>query len=588
MNNKKDKPLKLLLSWAEKDKYYLYASVLCSLISGISAMVPYVCIYRLIEVILKGNIDFSTVVDNLIIIVISIFIRYIAFALSVVLSHKGAYKTLFRVRCMVNNHLSKIPLGYLNEKGTGEIKKILNEDIEKLELFLAHHIPELVMYASGPIVIFIYLCNVNIKLALVSIIPIPLALLCQIFMFCGVGGLLDDMNKSLSDLNSTMMEYISGMRVIKAFNMESMSFNKYCKAIDEQHSVWKRMSKKMGVPFGIFVLVIECGLVAIAPVGGLMFLKGTISLTTFILFLFVGTLYLTELRPLLELGSNFVQVLGGVNKVKEILDIPVFKSHKKEFPKNHDISLKNVYFSYDGKNDVLKDVNINIKQGERIAIVGKSGNGKSTIVQLISRFYDVQKGEILIGGTNIKDIDYETLLENISIVFQKTFLTKGTVFENIAMGKDVSLEEVREAAKKAQIDDFIMNLPDKYDTLVGSYGSRFSGGQKQRIAIARAILKNSPILILDEATSAADPENQVEIDKAINNLCIGKTVIIVAHRLGIVKGCDRVAVVENNTIQNIGKHEDVLRENEYYKKSWNDYNKARNISYAIVGGDYDE
>lgn len=585
---KKENSIKLLLRWAEKDRYYLYASVLCCLISGICVMIPYICIYKVIEIILNGNINMQAIINNVIIISASMVIRYVTFGTSTALSHKGAYNTLFRVRCMVNNHLSKIPLGNLNERGTGEIKKILNEDIEKLELFLAHHIPELVLYATGPVAIFIYLCTVNLKLALVSIVPLPIAILCQAFMFCGVGELMGDMNKSLSALNSTMIEYISGMRIIKAFNMGSTSFNKYCEAIDGQHSVWKRMSKKMGVPFAVFVLVIECGLVILAPIGGLMFFNGNINLTTFILFLFVGTMYLTELRPLLELGSNFVQVLSAVDKVKEILDIPVFTSNQKEFPKNHDIDLNNVYFSYDGKNDVLKNVNIHIKNGERIAIVGKSGNGKSTIVQLISRFYDVKSGEILIGGRNIKDIDYETLLENISIVFQKTFLTKGTVFENIAMGKKASLQEVREAAKKAQIDDFIMNLPDKYDTLVGSYGSRFSGGQKQRIAIARAILKNSPILILDEATSAADPENQVEIDKAINNLCLNKTVIIVAHRLGIVNSCDRVAVVENNTIQSIGKHEDVLRENEYYRKSWDDYNKARNISYAIKGGDSNE
>lgn len=584
MSKKKQNPLKLLLRWAEGDKYYLYFSVLCAFISGICAIVPYLCIYNVIDIILNGNIYSMGIINNALIIGASIVIRYATFSVSGVMSHKGAYKTLFRVRCMVNNHLSKIPLGYLNERGTGEIKKILNEDIEKLELFLAHHIPELVMYASGPLAIFIYLCTVNLKLALITLIPFPVALCCQIFMFCGAGQLIDDMNSSLSALNSTMIEYISGMRLIKAYNMGSMSFKKYSKAIEDQHSVWKRMARKMGVPFSIYVVVIECGLILIAPFGGYMFLNGSITLSTFILFLFVGSLYLTELRPLLELGSNFMQVLNGVTKVKEILDIPVFNSGKKEFPSKHDITIKNVSFSYDGKYDVLKNVNINIKDGEKVAVVGRSGNGKSTIVQLISRFYDVTKGEILIGGKNIKDIDYETLLENISIVFQKTFLTRGSIYENIAMGKDTSLEKVRKAAKEAQIDDFIMSLPDGYNTLVGSYGSRFSGGQKQRIAIARAILKNSPILILDEATSAADPENQVEIDKAIHNLCVGKTVIIVAHRLGIVQTCDRVAVVENNTIQDVGIHENVLKKNEYYRKSWDDYNKARNISYVVEGG----
>ena len=233
---------------------------------------------------------------------------------------------------------------------------------------------------------------------------------------------------------------------------------------------------------------------------------------------------------------------------------------------------------------VLEHCNLHIDDGEKIGLVGCSGAGKSTIIELVSRFYDVQSGSVSIGGQNVIDIDYETLLQNVAIVFQKTFLTRDSVFENIRMGSNASLDEVREAAKKAQIDDFIMSLPDGYDTKVGSFGSRFSGGEKQRIAIARAILKNAPILILDEATSAADPENQVEIDKAIENLCKGKTVIIVAHRLGAIKICDRVAVVENHTITCCGTHEEVRKNNAYYRKAWSDYEQARAISYQLEGG----
>lgn len=581
---KEKHPICLLLKWGGKYKYYLFVSIFCALISGICSMIPYLGIFNIIESVYNGNCTKEIALHNALIIGLSIVVRYISFAFSGVLSHKGAYKTLFKVRCMVNEHMAKVPLGNLNERDTGEIKKVLNEDIEKLELFIAHHLPELVMYASGPVAIFIYLCTINFKLALISLIPIPIALICQFTMFKGMSSLMGEMNSSLSNLNSTMIEYINGMRLIKAYNMGSKSFKKYCDAIDSQYSVWKRATKKMGIPFAAFVIVIECGLIFLAPISGFMVMSNEITPTTFILFIFIGSLYLTELRPLLELGSNFSQVLNGVLKTKSLLDIPMFKGGSKEFPKNHDIEFRNVCFSYDGKKNVLQNVNLKIKDKEKLAMVGKSGNGKSTIIQLIARFYDVQQGEVLIGGKNVKDIDYETLLKNVSIVFQKTFLSKGSVLENIRMGMDATLEEVREAAKQAQIDDFIMSLPDGYNTLVGSYGSRFSGGQKQRIAIARAILKNAPILILDEATSAADPENQVEIDKAIYNLCKGKTVIIVAHRLGVVTQCDEVAVVENNTIECVGTHEEVLKENYYYNKSWNDYNKARNTSYVLKGG----
>ena len=210
------------------------------------------------------------------------------------------------------------------------------------------------------------------------------------------------------------------------------------------------------------------------------------------------------------------------------------------------------------------------------------------VKELISRFYDVQEGEVLIGGKNVKELNYDTILKNVAIVFQKTFLTRDSVLENIRMGSNATLEKVRTAAKEAQIDDFIMSLPDGYDTKVGSFGSRFSGGEKQRIAIARAILKNAPILILDEATSASDPENQMEIDKAIQNLCKGKTVIVVAHRLSALKMCERVAVVENHTITCVGTHEEVRKNNAYYRKAWEDYETARNITYQFEGGEQHE
>ena len=374
------------------------------------------------------------------------------------------------------------------------------------------------------------------------------------------------------------------MKLIKAYNMGSKSFKKYSDTIEEENKVWNEVSRKMGPPYTAYVLITECGMLLMVPIGGYWFLNGSITASVFLLFAFIGSLYLTELRPLQELGSNFAQVLKGINKTKEILDIPVYEGGV-SFPSNYSVSLKNVRFSYDGKKDVLNNCSLNIKNGEKIALVGKSGAGKSTIIELISRFYDVNSGSVSIGGINVKDINYEELLENVAIVFQKTFLTRDSVFENIRMGSKASLAEVRQAAKLAQIDDFIMKLPDGYDTKVGNFGARFSGGEKQRIAIARAILKNAPILILDEATSAADPENQVEIDKAISNLCIGKTVIIVAHRLGVVKMCDRVAVVENNTVTCFGTHDEVKKKNDYYSKSWKDYEKACSMSYELEGGE---
>ena len=575
--------ISLLLHWAGKDKYWLYLAILFSVISGLCTMVPYYGIYRLMEAGFQGNLTTNFVIQNALFIAVAMVIRFIFFGSSGVASHKGAYGALFKVRCMVVNHMAKVPLGALNERSTGNIKTVLNEDIEKLELFLAHNLPELVYYMIGPIAVFFYLLTVNIPLALVSLVPLIVAMITMAVLFRNMDEMMGRANKSIMSLNSIMIEYISGMKLIKAYNMGSKSFQKFSSAIQEENEVWTDLSKKMGPPYAVFVVIIECGMLVMVPLGGMFFLNGSITASIFLLFAYVGSLYLTEIRPLQELGSNFAEVLTGVVKVKEILDIPVYESHN-AFPVDHSIDLRDVSFSYDGKAMVLEHCNLHIDDGEKIGLVGCSGAGKSTIIELVSRFYDVQSGSVSIGGQNVKDIDYETLLQNVAIVFQKTFLTRDSVFENIRMGSNASLDEVREAAKKAQIDDFIMSLPDGYDTKVGSFGSRFSGGEKQRIAIARAILKNAPILILDEATSAADPENQVEIDKAIENLCKGKTVIIVAHRLGAIKICDRVAVVENHTITCCGTHEEVRKNNAYYRKAWSDYEQARAISYQLEGG----
>lgn len=579
MKQKNENPIGLLLSWAGKDKRYLVASVLCAFVSGLFVIGSYMGIYHLMDAVLSKTITLQILSQNILLIAITTVLRMVTMAASGVLSHKGAYGALFRVRCMITQHLSKVPLGALNEKSTGQMKTVLNEDIEKLELCLAHNIPELVAYLTGPVVIFSYLLTVNVPLALISLIPLPLAAVVMIQLFKGMMGSMETMNRSLGSFNSVMIEYVRGMRLIKAFNMGTTSFEKFSSAIHEENRVWNTLSRKMGPPFAIFTILLESGMVLLVPIGGLLFLKGSVSASVFLMFAYVGSLYLTELIPLQQLGTTFAEALNGVKKTKEILDLPVYGGIE-NFPQQYDVTLSHVSFSYDGKTEVLKNCNLSVKQGEKIALIGASGAGKSTIVQLISRFYDVQKGAVLIGGTDVRDICYEEILAHISIVFQKTFLTRDSVLENIRMGSDASLEEVRQAARRAQIDDFIMSLPDGYDTKVGSFGSRFSGGERQRIAIARAILKDAPILILDEATSAADPENQVEIDRAIDELCKNKTVFIVAHRLGAVRLCDRIAVVEQKTITHVGTHNEVLEKSDYYRRAWQNYQAARSMVYG--------
>lgn len=575
----------LLMEWAGYDRWYIYAAVLLALVSSISAIIPYFAFYQIIDAVVLKTCSFDFALKWAAVIIAATGVRVCCNLTASLSSHRGAYNTLFKVRCMVTEHMAKMPLGALSERSTGEIKYVMNESIEKLELFLAHNLPELVLYLAGPIAMFLYLLTVNVPLALVSILPLLLVVIVMLFMFMRFSKFMPQINEASGNLSGSINEYVNGMRMIKAYRMGAQSFRKYSSAIEEQHRMWGAVSRATGPLYAAYVVLLESGILFLVPLGGYFFVHGRITAGVLLLFAFVGTQYLTDIRPLQELASNLSYVLNGVAQVKEILDTPVFGGGK-PFPEKHDIEVTDVSFSYNGEKMVLEHCNLHIAHGERVAFVGESGAGKTTLVQLISRFYDVTGGSIRIGGVEVKDIDYEELLANISVVFQQSFLTRSTVFENIAMGNhNVTLPEVRAAAKEAQIDDFIMTLPEGYNTKVGSYGSRFSGGQKQRICIARAILKNAPILILDEATSAADPENQVEIDRAIENLCRGKTVVIVAHRLGIVQSCDRIAVVEKNGISRVGSFSDMKENNPYFAKAWQDYNAARNVRYQLKGGE---
>lgn len=573
------------MEWAGRDRWYIYAAIVLALISSISAVIPYYAFYRIMDAVVSETLSFDLALVWAAAILAATGVRVCCNLGASLSSHRGAYNTLFKVRCMVTEHMARMPLGALNERSTGEIKYVMNESIEKLELFLAHNLPELVLYMTGPVIMFLYLLTVNVPLALVSILPLAFVIIVMVVMFGRFLKFMPQVNAASGNLSGSINEYVNGMRLIKAYHMGAQSFKKYSSAIDEQHRMWGAISRATGPLYAAYVVLLECGILFLVPLGGYLFVHGSITAGVLLLFAFVGTQYLTDIRPLQELASNLSYVLNGVGQVKEILDTPVFGGGK-PFPKQHDMEVRDVSFEYIKDRPVLWHCNLHIAHGERVAFVGESGAGKTTLVQLLSRFYDVTEGSILIGGVDVKEIDYEELLQNISVVFQQSFLTRGSVFENIAMGNhEVTLKEVREAAKEAQIDDFIMSLPDGYDTRVGSYGTRFSGGQKQRICIARAILKNAPILILDEATSAADPENQVEIDRAIENLCRGKTVIIVAHRLGIVQSCDRIAVVEKNGISRVGSFSDMQKNSPYFARAWRDYNAARNIRYSLKGGE---
>ena len=585
MRERKANPVALVFRWAGRHRKYLVASVVCATLSGLMAAVPYLAVFDVMRTVYEGTVTARTITADVSILAAGIVVRFVLFALAGTLSHKGAYGALFDVRCRILERLSKAPLGEMDERSTGKIKTVLSDDVENLELLLAHNLPEAFMYGAGPVAIFAFLLFANVPLALATLVPAFAALAVLVSLFKVMSSIMGRANESLEDMNSVMVEYVSGMRTVKAFDMGSRSFKRFRKAVDEENAVWCEISRKIGPGFASYVIVIEAGLLIMVPAGALMLMNGAIDGATYLLFAFVGSLYLTEIRLLQSFSNKLSQVSASAERVQELLDVPVFGGGV-PFPAAASIRLDGVSFSYAGADapEVLHDVSLDVAAGERLAIVGASGSGKSTLIQLVGRFYDATSGSVSIGGVDVRDIDYGDLLAHVSVVFQKTFLTSGSILENIRMGSDATLEEVRAAARRAQADDFIQALPEGYDTRMGTLGGRLSGGERQRIAIARAILKDAPILIFDEATSAADPENQALIDQAIESLCEGKTVLVVAHRLDVVDGCDAVAVMEDGRITCVGAHDDVLGRSPYYRSAWAAWTRSRSMSYRVGTG----
>ena len=549
MKQKKENRITLLLQWAGEQKIWLLLAILLAMASGLCIIVPYIGIYRVMDAAFQHICTNELVVQTIMMIAVSVVLRFVLFGCSGVAAHKGAYGALFKVRCMVAEHLAKVPLGTLNERRTGDIKTVLNEDIEKLELFLAHNLPDLVCYMVGPVAIFIYLMTVNIPLALVSLLPLILAVVVMGVMFRNTDDLMNRANRSITTLNSVMIEYISGMKLIKAYNMGSKSFQKFSGAIQEENAMWNETSRRMGPPYATFVVLIECGMLLMVPLGGMFFLKGSLAASAFLLFVYVGSMYLTEIRPLQELGTNFANVLGAITKTKEILDVPVYEGGK-DFPKNYEIELKNVRFSYDGKTDVLQGVNLKIRDGERMALVGQSGAGKSTVVDILLGLLEPSTGHIYADSVDVKEPgNYRKWLKNIGYIPQMIFMLDDTIRKNVAFGvPEDKIDEDRlwEVLKEAQLDEFIKTLPEGLETGIGERGIRLSGGQRQRVAIARALIMDPELVVADEPIASLDVSIQAQIVNLFRHLQRehGFSFLFIAHDLSMVEFlCDRVGVM---------------------------------------------
>ena len=571
MNN-----LKFLLKLSGQHKIKLIIAALFSIISTTLSAIPYILVYRIILELFNDKIDYRNIQSLVFKAIFFIILGVAARILSGIFSHISAFNILYKIRIDLIEHMSGLNMGFFKKSMTGKLKKIINEDVEKLENFIAHQIPDLSSAFVTPLIFFGIMLYFNWKLSLVLFIPIILGILAQSGMFKNYMGKVDHFYKLVAKLNSTIMEYINAMNVMKAFNLTAKSFKDYRDNTQEYADYWVELTE-LAVPYySAFLCLVDTGMLFIIPIGGIMLLNSRITIPVYILFLLMSTIFLNSLKSLFELSQNLSFLLKGMEKIIEIFDEKEQASGNIKFPQNFSQGLKyeNITFAYN-KAKVINDFTLNIKAGTTTALVGPSGSGKTTIGLLAGRFWDTNEGKITIDGINIKDISYESLMDNVSFVFQDTFMLHDTIYENILMGKNYNRDEVENAAKKAQIHDFIMSLPDKYETKIGEGGIKLSGGEKQRISIARAILKNTPIVILDEVTSYSDIENEAKIQSALKTLLKGKTALIIAHRLYTIKNADNIVFMNKGKIMEQGTHDELLKNRADYWHLWSLYNEEK-------------
>lgn len=580
---------------ASDRKGLIFLSAILSSLAAIASFIPYIAVYFMIRTIIGvypnlEQLDMSIVLNYGWLALAGIVANILLYFLAIFSSHMAAFGTLYELKVLFANHITKIPLGYHLTIGSGRLRKIMDENIESVEGFIAHQFPDFVASVTAPIVMVVILFTVDWRFGIASLAGIILAFIAE-FIGYGSGAMKENMGKyqtALEEMNNASVEYVRGMPVVKAFNQTASSFRKLKDAISGYTEWVLKFSLGWQNCMPAFTTIINNIYLILIPVGVLI--GANISdfsgfAMSFIFYLLFVPAIAGVLNKIMYISESFMQINGNVARMDEILNIPEMAEtdHPKK-PVNDDIEFNDVSFSYTGSADenALENVSFSAKQGQITAIVGPSGGGKSTIANLISRFWDVSSGSITIGGVDVRDMAENDLMRHVSFVFQDIFLFKQSILDNIRMGNpQASEEQVVAAAKAAQCHDFISRLPKGYHTVVGTKGVHLSGGERQRIAIARAIIKNSPIIVLDEATAFSDPENEYLIQKAFEKLMQGKTVIIIAHRLSTIRNADHIIVMEKGHLIEEGKHDDLVAAGGRYAKMWNHYTEA--IDWKISG-----
>ena len=575
---------------ASDRKGLIFLSALLSSLAAIASFIPYIAVYFMIREILNVfpdlvQLDMGRIMNYGWLALAGIVANILLYFLAIFSSHIAAFGTLYDLKVLFADHITKIPLGYHLTIGSGRLRKIMDENIESVEGFIAHQFPDFVASITAPIVMVIILFVVDWRFGLASLAGIILAFIAEFIGF-GSGAMKENMGKyqkASEEMNNASVEYVRGMSVVKAFNQTASSFKKLQEAISCYTEWVLKFSLGWQNCMPAFTTIINNIYLILVPVG-ILIGSNTSNFKEFsmkfIFYLLFVPAIAGVLNKIMYISESFMQIDGNVARMDEILNIPEMpETANPKKPQGEDVVFDHVSFTYTGNNEekALESVSFAAKQGQITAIVGPSGGGKSTIANLISRFWDVTDGKITIGGVDLRDMAQNDLMRQVSFVFQDIFLFKQSILDNIRMGnRNATEEQVIAAAKAAQCHEFISKLPEGYHTVVGTKGVHLSGGERQRIAIARAIIKDSPIIVLDEATAFSDPENEYLIQKAFEKLMQNKTVIIIAHRLSTIRNADKIIVMEKGQIVESGKHDDLVAAGGRYFQMWNHYTEAIN------------
>ena len=586
MEAKKKSWTSALFAYAEGEKSRLILSVVLSVLSVMLGLVPFYCMYRLICLMAAGTATAALAVKWCLLALAAYAAKGVLFGLSTGTSHAMAYTILEGLRLRLADRFLHAPLGNVENHTIGEIKSMMVDKIETLEPPLAHMIPEGAGHVVLPVVSIIALLCVDWRLALASLVTFPLSFLCMGLTFKISGKNFDKYDQSASYMNSTIVEYIEGIEVIKAFGRAGVSYEKYASAITDFRTFVVKWLASTFATMKLSFALFPSTLIGTLPVALALANKGVITAPEAALAVMLSISMVGSLAKLEVFSENMRQVKFTVEGLEEFLEMPELSEPAERAEITHtDVALKDVRFSYTGKekDEVLHGIDLTLPEGSFTALVGPSGGGKSTVAKLIARFWDVTSGAITIGGVNVRDMPLSQLSEYVSFVTQDNFLFRCSLLENIRLGNPSATdEEVKAAARAAQCEEFISKLPQGYDTPAGEAGKRLSGGEKQRIAIARMMLKNAPIVILDEATAFTDPENEDKLQRSIAALTKGKTLLVIAHRLSTIKNADNIVVLKEGRIVAQGKQEQLLESCPLYSDMWRSHIGAKNWAVSTA------